>query len=330
MALGPRDWWSLDEEDILKLEGMMLQIRDITSMCARLNPATPEKLTVERSQDRPTSLDDVGGLEDVKSSLREIAISFKNPEAMEKWGVSRPTGLLLYGEPGTGKTMLAEAMTGEIGADLISISGSDIYGKYLGESEDNIKLLFDEIEKVNEPTIILLDEFDSIISDDEHQARKEVAGEFKRRMSALSEANSNVLIVATTNSLDNIDPALIRSGRFSHKIYIPMPDHNSRRSIFANCLFDDILPSSDYLDQSLADMTSEQDGSIKPQFRRYSEDIDLDRLAEMTYDMSGADITEILRRLRFSRATQEALAGTPAQPISQLEIESAIDRFRRG
>jgi hypothetical protein len=194
-------------------------------------------VNMEAQEDRIT-LDDIGGLEYVKAKLRDIATSFSHPDIMAKWGAERPQGVLLYGEPGGGKTMLVKALASEIDADLWMIQGSDLYNKWLGESERKIKELFDRARKVTKPTILFFDELDSIIGTTEEpgpgggaQARNAVAGIYKQELNTLAADNPNLLICAATNNPDRIDSALTRSGRFGHKIYVPMPDEVGRSEI---------------------------------------------------------------------------------------------------
>src|SRR3954452_21029420 len=110
------------------------------------------------------TLDQVGGLADVVAEMRQIALSFRHPDAMARWGARRPQGLLMYGPPGTGKTMLSRALANEIGADFREIRTPEILDKWLGASERNIKRIFRDARRYREPTVLLFDEFDSIIS----------------------------------------------------------------------------------------------------------------------------------------------------------------------
>lgn len=264
-------------------------------------------------------LSDVGGLDHVKKTLHEVAASFKHPEVMEKWGAKRPQGVLLYGEPGTGKTMLAQALANEIGAKIWALQSTDIYEKWLGNSEQHIKDIFNRARQIKEPTVIFFDELDSIVgitnepsSGGSDNTRNAVAGIFKQEMNTLAEENPNLLIVAATNDLEKIDPSLIRSGRFDYKVYIPMPDQDARQEIIVNKL-------------TKAMLNNEEEG-----FKIFGDSLMVDKLAEQTDNLSGADITEIFRRLSLSRAVNEARSGKQQEPITQLEIEQAITDFRTG
>lgn len=302
------------------------------SVLAGSQPSSPQtrdtkKTTEERSnltEDLPEieivesklTLDDVGGLEQVKKTLRDIATSFQHPKVMEKWGATRPQGVLMYGEPGTGKTILAQALANEIDAEMWALQSTDIYEKWLGNSESHIKDIFNRARQHEGRLILFFDEFDSIVGITENpgsggdNARNAVAGIFKQEMNTLAKDNPDVLVVAATNNLDRIDPALVRSGRFDHKVYIPMPDQEARQQIIAG------IAAKSMLQQETQD------------FKVFGDDLDTIKLATETDGMSGADISELFRRLGLSRAMQEARTGEQQPPISQDEIEQEIRRFR--
>ncbi|GLY00242.1 ATP-binding protein [Actinoplanes sp. NBRC 101535] len=264
---------------------------------------------------RTVTLDMVGGLTEVVAELRQIATSFAHPEAMARWGARRPQGILMYGPPGTGKTMLSRALANEIGADFREIRTPEILDKYLGGSERNIKHIFREARRYRVPTLILFDEFDSIVSyagaggDAASQALNAVAGIFKQEMNDLIEVNPNVLVVATTNFPHRVDESLIRSGRFDVKISVPRPDENTRAEIFRKMIRGLIA-------------THESDG-----FRMFADDLDLPALGVASTGMTGADIKEVLRRVQLTKAMQEARAGA-ASPISQQELVDAVRELR--
>jgi transitional endoplasmic reticulum ATPase len=262
------------------------------------------------------SLDQVGGLHEVVDQFREIAISFQHPEIMARWGARRPQGILLYGPPGTGKTMLARALANEIGASLREIRTPDILDKWLGGSERNIKQIFQEARRYREATVMLFDEFDSIISyagfggDAASQAVNAVAGIFKQEMNGLIEANPNVIVIATTNFPQRVDASLIRSGRFDIKMAIPVPDETARTEILTKKI------------QELIDRY-EVGG-----FQMFAEDVDVTALAARCHGMTGADIQEVLRRVRLAKAMQEARGGA-SEPITHDDLAAAIANLNR-
>ncbi len=284
------------------------------------SPAWDEEHGIEKFKpEEAVTLSDIGGLERVKKMLQDVATSFKHPETMEKWGAKRPQGVLLYGEPGTGKTMLAQALANEIGAEMWALQSTDIYEKWLGNSEQRIKEIFNQVRRANKPTILFFDEFESMVgitdepsSGGADNARNAVAGIFKQEMNTLAKENPNVLIVAATNNLERIDPSLIRSGRFDYKIYVPMPDQDARQEIVINVISKAML------------------GNEEGAFKVFGDDLNVGELATQTDGFSGADITEIFRRLSLARAMEEARSGQEQPPITQAEIEQAIQDFRTG
>jgi transitional endoplasmic reticulum ATPase len=272
--------------------------------------------------DRPSgasdavTLDQVGGLAWVVAQMREIAVSFRHPEAMARWGAQRPQGILLYGPPGTGKTMLARALANEIGATFREIRTPEILDKWLGGSERNIKRIFRDARRYRGPTLMLFDEFDSIISytssggDAASQAINAVAGIFKQEMNNLIEENPNVIVVATTNFPERVDDSLIRSGRFDIKLAIPLPDAAGREEIIGKRI--DLLVA----------------GQTAPGFRMFADNLDLAELAQASAGMSGADIREVFRRVQLAKAMQEARTEVPGAPIAQADLLDSIRTLR--
>ncbi|WP_422748940.1 ATP-binding protein [Micromonospora sp. WMMD1219] len=264
------------------------------------------------------TLDQVGGLSDVVARFREVAVSFRHPAAMARWGARRPQGILMYGPPGTGKTMLARALANEVGADFVEIRTPEILDKYLGGSERNIKRIFREARRYRRPTVMLFDEFDSIISyagaggDAASQAVNAVAGIFKQEMNTLFEENPDVIVVATTNFPQRVDASLIRSGRFDLKIAIPAPDETGRAEI---------------LTKMVRELIERHE---RPGFKMFADDVDPAALAADTAGLTGADLREALRRVQLAKALREAAEGAPPAPIGQDDLREAVAGLRRG
>src|SRR5947208_480134 len=179
------------------------------------------------------SYEDIGGLTSEIKKVREmIELPMRHPEIFEKLGVEAPKGVLLYGVPGTGKTLLAKAVANESNAHFISISGPEIMSKFYGESEARLREIFKEA-KERSPSIIFIDEIDSIAP-----KREEVTGEVERRVVSqlLSlmdglEGRGKVIVIAATNRPNALDPALRRPGRFDREIEIRIPDKKGRLEI---------------------------------------------------------------------------------------------------
>lgn len=258
------------------------------------------------------TLDQVGGLGEIVAQMRQIAVSFRHPEAMARWGARRPQGILMYGPPGTGKTMLSRALANEIGADFREIRTPEILDKWLGGSERNIKQIFRDARRYRVPTLILFDEFDSIISyagaggDAASQAINAVAGIFKQEMNDLIEANPNVIVVATTNFPHRVDESLIRSGRFDVKLCVPKPDEHARAEIFR---------------KMIAQLVAAHE---RPGFTMFAPGLDVAELGRLAFGLTGADIRECLRRVQLAKAMQDARTGGAAEPISQADLVAGL------
>jgi transitional endoplasmic reticulum ATPase len=213
--------------------------------------------------------EDIGDLEEVKQKIREIVeLPLRHPELFERLGIEPPKGILLYGPPGTGKTLLAKALANEIGAYFITINGPEIMSKFYGESEERLRRIFDEAQ-ANAPAIIFIDEIDSIAP-----KREEVVGEVEKRvvsqlltlMDGLKE-RGKVIVIGATNRPEALDPALRRPGRFDREIEIPPPDKRARREILA----------------------------VHTRNMPLAEDVDLDKIADVTHGYTGADIAALVK-----------------------------------
>jgi len=214
--------------------------------------------------------DDVGGLEDVKRELHEtVQYPVEHAEKYIKFGMNPSKGVLFYGPPGCGKTLLAKAIANECGANFISIKGPELLTQWFGESEANVRELFDKARAAS-PCILMFDEMDSIAktrgsgSGGGSEAGDRVINQILTEIDGVG-ARKNVFVIGATNRPDILDPAVIRPGRLDQLIYIPLPDLKSRSAIFKAALRKAPL----------------------------AKDIDIEVLARSTHGFSGADITEI-------------------------------------
>src|SRR6056297_255464 len=224
--------------------------------------------------------EDIGGLDDELEQVREmIELPMRHPELFQQLGIEPPKGVLLHGPPGTGKTLMAKAVANEIDAYFTTISGPEIMSKYYGESEEQLREVFDEASE-NAPAIVFIDEIDSIAP-----KRGETQGDVERRVVAqlLSlmdglEERGQVIVIGATNRVDAIDPALRRGGRFDREIEIGVPDKEGRKEIL----------------------------QVHTRGMPLAETIDLDSYAENTHGFVGADLASLtkesamnaLRRIR--------------------------------
>lgn len=180
---------------------------------------------------------DIGGLDDVIQQVREVVeLPLERPEAFDRIGIDPPSGILLYGPPGTGKTLIAKAVAGETDATFISLSGSELAQKYVGEGSRLVRELFETADR-EAPAIVFIDEIDAIATDrsgDEDSASEEASRTMMQLLAKLDgfESRTDVRVVATTNRSDRLDPALLRPGRFDRNIEVSPPDTTARREIF--------------------------------------------------------------------------------------------------
>merc|ERR1712038_580714 len=234
------------------------------------NPSSLRETVVEVPN---VSWDDIGGLEDVKRDLKELVqYPVEHPEKFEKFGMSPSRGVLFYGPPGCGKTLLAKAIANECQANFISVKGPELLTMWFGESEANVREIFDKARSAA-PCVLFFDELDSIAKarggggGDAGGASDRVINQVLTEMDGMG-AKKNVFIIGATNRPDIIDGAILRPGRLDQLIYIPLPDEGSRTSI------------------------------LKSNLRKtpVSSDVHLDYIAKVTKGFSGADLTEICQR----------------------------------
>src|SRR5689334_14609142 len=177
---------------------------------------------------------DVAGLDDVKEDIRlKMLYPFEHPELAERFGINAGGGVLLYGPPGTGKTMLAKATAGEIDATFFRISPADVLSKWVGEAEQNIKKLFDAAA-AEARSIIFIDEIEALVParrDEGSSVMQRVVPQILQGVEGFDKkAGRPILLMGATNVPWQLDPAILRPGRFDEKVYIPLPDLPGRRA----------------------------------------------------------------------------------------------------
>ena len=225
----------LDEDEIPAevLEKMEVKMVDFREAIKEIEPSALREIYVEV----PTaSWDDVGGLDEIKERLKEsIEWPLNQPETFEHFGIKPPRGIVLFGAPGTGKTLIAKAIANEAKANFISIKGPEMISKWVGESERAVREVFKKAKQAA-PSIIFLDEFESIagvrrsMSGEGSDVMNRVVNQILSSMDGV-ESMEGVIVVAATNRPEMIDPALLRSGRFERVLHVPPPDRKSRLEI---------------------------------------------------------------------------------------------------
>ncbi|MFP3402044.1 MAG: AAA family ATPase, partial [Acidilobus sp.] len=207
-------------------------VTDDTEVRIRSEPVKPSEYPLLSRGTRVT-WEDIGDLEEAKQRIREIVeLPMKHPEIFQRLGIEPPKGILIYGPPGVGKTLLAKALANEIGAYFVAINGPEIMSKFYGESEERLREVFKEAQE-NAPSIVFIDEIDSIAP-----KREEVTGEVEKRVVAQLltlmdgiQERGKVIVIGATNRPDDVDPALRRPGRFDREIEIRPPDKQGRLEI---------------------------------------------------------------------------------------------------
>merc|ERR1712100_503959 len=269
-----------EKMDLIDIEDEQIDAEILDSMAvnqdhfrhalAQSNPSSLRETVVEVPN---VPWDDIGGLEDVKRDLKELVqYPVEHPEKFEKFGMSPSKGVLFYGPPGCGKTLMAKAVANECQANFISVKGPELLTMWFGESEANVRDVFEKARQAA-PCVLFFDELDSIAQQrggsqgDGGGAADRVMNQLLTEMDGVG-AKKNVFIIGATNRPDIIDTALMRPGRLDQLIYIPMPDYESRLSILRSVL----------------------------RKTPVSKDVDLQYLASQTEKFTGADLTEICQR----------------------------------
>jgi len=247
------------------------------------------------------TFNDVAGIDEAKEELTEIVEFLKNPKRFQKLGGRIPRGVLLIGEPGVGKTLLAKAIAGEADVPFFSISGSDFVEMFVGVGASRVRDLF-KTAKESSPCIIFLDEIDAVgrrrgngMASGGHDEREQTLNAILVEMDGF-DTNDQIIVVAATNRNDVLDPALTRPGRFDRQVFVPLPDIKGRYEIL----------------------------KVHSRKVKLSPSVDLMRVARQTPMFSGADLAAIIN--------EAALMATMAnkEAIEMVDLEESRDKIRFG
>jgi transitional endoplasmic reticulum ATPase len=278
------------------LEKMEVTMDDFKSAHRGIEPSAMREFLIEIPK---ISWEDIGGLDEAKQQLQEaVEWPLTKPDVFKRMGITPPRGILLYGPPGTGKTLLAKAVASESKANFLSIKGPEVMSKWVGESEKGVRELFKKARQVA-PSIVFLDEIDSIApprgTDTGTHVTDSVVNQLLTSIDGL-ESMEGVVVIGATNRPDIIDPGLLRPGRFDRLVLIRLPDKKAKLQIF----------------------------KIHTKSMPLEKDVDLEELAELCENYSGADI-EALCREAAMLAIRE---NVDAKKIKKVHFEKAMEAVR--
>lgn len=298
-----------EKMDLIDMEDDNIDAEVLSSMAVTqehfryaLGHANPSSLRETVVEVPTTTWADIGGLDSVKRELRELVqYPVEHPEMFEKFGMSPSKGVLFYGPPGCGKTLLAKAVANECQANFISVKGPELLTMWFGESEGNVRELFDKARGAA-PCVLFFDELDSIARargsslGDAGGAGDRVMNQMLTEMDGINSKKS-IFIIGATNRPDILDPAIMRPGRLDQLLFIPMPDLASRTNI------------------------------LKAVLRKspVSNEVDLDYLARHTDRFSGADLTEICQRAAKLAVRESIEKEIEKERIREAALEAGED-----
>jgi transitional endoplasmic reticulum ATPase len=289
----PKIKWK-EEETLPKeaLEKLVVNKKDFKYALRIVEPSAMREVLIEVPK---VKWSDVGGLEEVKEELKEaVEWPLKYPDSFKRLGIKPPSGILLYGPPGCGKTLLAKAVASEAEANFISVKGPELLSKWFGESERRIRELFRRARQVA-PCIIFFDEIDAMVPMrglSRHEATERIVSQLLTEMSGLEELR-DVIVLAATNRPDMLDPALLRPGRLERQILVPAPDEETRLKIL---------------------QIHTKDMPLKG--------VDLKKLAKLTENYSGADLEALCREAAITALRE----NKKAKEVTMKHFQKALKK----
>ena len=284
---------------------------------ARETGAGGEKCRVERPDVR---LDDVAGMQKVKDQIRLRLIEpLKRADAAKKHGLKVGGGILLYGPPGTGKTFIAKAVAGELDLPFYAITSADVFGKYVGESENNIRDLFREARK-NPLSVIFIDELETIFrkrTESMHETTQKVITVILQELDGINDRQNPILLLGATNTPWMIDEAFLRTGRFDVMAYVGLPDADARKKIVTNSFKDVAFPVEPEAIDFLVASTDGYSGA------------DLKGIAQKVKQLAFDKNATIYAKALFEEALKDSAPSCNAETMAKIEAWEKANEVKR-
>lgn len=300
-AMGPEYYvsvMSFVNQDLLEPGSSVLLHNKVMSIVGILPDDTDPLVSVMKVEKAPLeSYADIGGLHDQIQEIKEaVELPLTHPELYEEIGIRPPKGVILYGEPGTGKTLLAKAVANQTSATFLRVVGSELIQKYLGEGPKLVRELFRVADDLS-PSIVFIDEIDAVGSkryDSSSSGTREIQRTMLELLNQLDgfDERGDVKVIMATNRIENLDPALIRPGRIDRKIEFPLPDIKTKRNIF----------------------------KIHTSKMSLSEDVDLEVFVMSKDELSGADIKAVCSEAGLLALRERRMR------VTQVDFEKAKEK----
>lgn len=286
---------------ILVLVGVMIfMMQQTQGGGSRVMQFGKSRAKLHTDDKKRVTFEDVAGADEVKEELEEVVEFLKNPRKFTELGAKIPKGVLLFGAPGTGKTLLARAVAGEAGVPFFSISGSDFVEMFVGVGASRVRDLFEQAKK-NSPCIVFIDEIDAVGRQrgaglgGGHDEREQTLNQLLVEMDGFN-VNEGIIIIAATNRADILDPALLRPGRFDRQIIVDIPDVKGRQEILG----------------------------VHAKGKPLEPEVDLDVLARRTPGFTGADLANLFNEAALLAARRNK------KKIAMEELEDSVERVIAG
>jgi len=284
-----------------ELDALESQTRRASATQLRVVDSRAGVVPIERVSEEKVRFSSIVGMDDLKKTIRlKIIEPFVNPGLFQRFRKQAGGGILLYGPPGCGKTMIARAVANECNAEFLSIGISDVLNMWIGESERNLAAIFEKA-RAQAPCVLFFDELDALAysrSKAHSEHTRTVVNEFLGQLDGVGKENASVLVLAATNMPWDVDPAIKRPGRFSRQIFVPPPDAAARRRM---------------LEIKLTGVPCEVS--------------DLDAIARRTEHFSGADIDGLIELAKES-ALEDNIVNGRERPLMEQDFESALEMLQ--